>query len=250
MVVSSTPSDAAPAATRVAPGYPSRRTLAIAAALAALALAATHLARRQMPAPERPAAGRVVFVDVVGWYGRSPDEVAVLTPHDLTIDGLPEGLPMSLGDWRGADRPHDTAVDVYLDRPDLTLERTYWRPDGEVVWVTAFGSRGAKSFRLFEHTPETCYPLGGWAIERFGRELVALGPLPLPVNLGVASGPEGQMVFLYFYVWDSPDRDSELGVLTFRVAAPVSGAVARTRAMLTEEFLPNMLGPTIPWSRF
>jgi hypothetical protein len=234
---------------------PAVRT-AVALGLVLLALAGARLVRRQEPVPPPPATGRIVFVDTAGWYGRTPDEVAVLTPFDLTIGGLPAALPLQLGPWQGFDRPHDTAVDVYLDRPELSIERTYRRSDGQVVWLTVFGSRGPKSFHLFEHTPETCYPLGGWAVQRFGTALLPLGPLPLPVNQGVAQGSKGSLVFLHFYVWDSPDRDSDRGVLTFRVAAPVTpgssstSAAAGTLALLAQDFVPRFMGTTVAWSRF
>jgi hypothetical protein len=220
--------------------------------LAAVALAAIalRLASGRAPAPDVRASGSVVFVDTVGWYGRTPDEAAALSPYELTIDALPGSLPLHIGDWVGADRPHDPAVDRYLDHPDVSLERTYWRKDGEVVWLTAFGSRGARSFHLFEHTPETCYPLGGWVVREFGRYAVPMGPRPLPLNRGVARGASGDLVFLYFYLWNSPDRASERGVLTFRVASPVTKTPALTTTMLIEDFLSLILGPTMDWSRF
>jgi hypothetical protein len=218
--------------------------------MAAVALSVLRLADRQSPAPGVPSSGHVVFVDTVGWYGRTPDEVAALTEYELTIDALPGSLPLQLGAWIGADRPHDPAVDRYLDHPDVSLERTYWRQDGEIVWLTAFGSRGARSFHLFEHTPETCYPLGGWAVSEFGHYAVPMGPRPLPLNRGVATGANGDLVFLYFYLWNSPERASERGVLTFRVASPVTRTPQLTTAVLAEDFLPLILGPTIDWSRF
>lgn len=216
--------------------------------LAAIALSLG--ARREAPVPPAPTDGRILFVDRAGWYRRTPDEVAVLSPFDLTIDGLTESLPHALGAWTGFDRGHDPAVDEYLRDPDVSMERTYYRDDGEIVWLTAFGSRGAKSFHLFEHTPETCYPLGGWRIRTFGTARIPLGPSPMTVNHGVADGPEGGMVFLYFYVWDSPTRDAERGVLTFRVAAPVRRDAEATLAMLSREFLPEMFSTTVAWTRF
>ena len=191
-----------------------------------------------------------MFVDTAGWYLRTPNETAVLTPLDLTLDALPASVPMTLGQWHGADRVHDSAIDVFFQSPDVSLERTYYRSDGELVWLTAFGSRGPKSFHLFEHTPETCYPLGGWRITSFGPGDIGRGPQPLTVNLGTADGPEGEMVFLYFYVWDTPARDAERGVVTFRVAAPVSSDTGQTLAMLREEFMPELFSTPVAWSRF
>jgi hypothetical protein len=198
----------------------------------------------------RAPTGRVVFVDSAGWYRRTADEAAVLTALDFSLGALPESLPQQLGPWTGFDRPHDPAVDDVFRSPDVTIERTYRRPDGEIVWLTLFGSRGPKSFHLFEHTPETCYPLAGWAIERFDTRRLALGPRGIPVNEGVASGPDGSLVFVHFYVWDTPSRDSERGVVTMRLAAPVSRDPDTTAAMLAADFVPHLFETTVAWSRF
>lgn len=219
----------------------------------AMVSAAIVLARavdRPPTPPPAPSSGHVVFVDTAGWYVRTPDEVAAVTPFDLSLDALPASLPLSLGDWQGAERPHDPAVDRWLRRPDVAIERTYTRPDGETVWLSAFGSRGPRSFHLFEHTPEGCYPLGGWRIERIDTARLPLGPLPLAVNRGVAAGASGRLVFAHFYVWDSPARDSARGVLSVRLAAPVRRDDATTMAALTGDFLPRLFPTTLGWARF
>lgn len=200
--------------------------------------------------PPAPGGGAIMFTDVAGWYRRTPDEAAVITPFDLTLDGLPAGLPMRLGDWTGRARRHDPAVDRWFRDPDVVIERTYTRPDGELVWVSAFGSRGDKSFHLFEHTPDTCYPLGGWAIESLDIARMPLGPRPLAVNHGTARGGRGQLVFMYWYVWDSPARDAARGVLSIRVSAPVRRDPQATLAMLAEDFVPRIFPRTLAWSRF
>lgn len=213
-------------------------------------LAAVWIAREPALPIVPPAAGSVVFVDTAGWYRRTPDEVAAITPFDLTLDGLPQGLPMEIGAWQGAARAHDPAVDLWFNDPDVVIERTYTRPDGEIVWLSAFGSRGDKSFHLFEHTPETCYPLGGWLIDHLEIGRLALGPRPLPVNQGVASGVQGHLAFMYWYVWTSPARDAPRGVLSMRIATPVTRDPAASLAMLADEFLPEIFPRTLTWSRF
>jgi len=175
----------------------------------------------------------------------------VLTPFDLTLRALPASLPHDLGRWHGVDRTHDPAVDRWFRDPEVAIERTYHRPDGEVVWLSAFGNRGARSFHLFEHTPDTCYPLGGWNIDHLGLARVPLGgAIPLTVNHGIASGVEGQLVFVYFYVWDTPARDAARGVLSVRIAAPVRDNAAATLSMLGRDFLAQIFPSTLGWSRF
>ncbi len=228
-----------------------RRRLALAAGIIALGILAMWPVTRP-PAPPLipPAAGTVVFVDTAGWYRRTPDEVAAISPFDLSLDGLPAGLPMEIGAWRGSPRAHDPAVDQWFRDPDVVIERTYLRADGERVWLSAFGSRGDKSFHLFEHTPETCYPMGGWLIDRIGVARLARGPRPLPVNQGLATGAKGRLAFMYWYVWPTPARDTAQGVLSIRLAAPVRRDPAATLAMLAEDFMPALFPRTLAWSRF
>jgi len=219
-------------------------------ALGAIGLAATVRYSREPSVPEAPPGGHIVFVDVEGWYRRTSHEAAVLTPYDLALDGLPAGLPLALGDWRGTDRQHDPAVDKWFRDPDVSIERTYRRADGELVWLSAFGSRGSKSFHLYEHTPDTCYPLGGWNIETLSVEELPAGPSPLAVNSGVARRGDEQLVFLYFYVWDTPVRDAVNGVLSVRLAAPVRADPEATMAMLAGDFIPELFPTTVRWVRF
>lgn len=224
--------------------------LVAAAAVLLGGIALVRVVDRAPAAPGAPPGGHVFFVDVEGWYRRTSDEVAVLSPFDLRLDALPEGLPRDFGAWHGVDRPHDPAIDRWLRRPEVVIERTYQRADGETVWLSAFGSRGTKSFKVFEHTPDTCYPLGGWAIERFSRARLPREALPLTVNHGVAVSGTDRLVFVYFYVWDTPARDADRGVLSVRLAAPVRRSDAATMTVLAQDFLAQIIPTTLGWARF
>ncbi len=229
-----------------------RRLVWLAAAgILLLAILGRRWLERTPPAPPAPSPTQsVVFVDTEGWYGRSSQEVAVASPVKLGLDDLPAGLPLRLGPWEGRDRPPDPEVTRWFDSPEVVIQRTYTRADGERVWLSAFGSRGPKSFHLFEHVPDLCYPLGGWQIDQFGLARLPLGSRPLPVNHGIASGPEGELVFLYLYVWDSPARDPERGTLSLRIAAPVTRTAEATFAMLAQDFIPQLFSRTLSWNRF
>jgi hypothetical protein len=206
---------------------------------------------RAAPAPT-PDTGTVHYADVAGWYQRTPDEVAVVSPFDWSMASLPASLPYSIGPWRGEDRPPDPDVQAWFGDPDVTIERTYTRADGALVWLSAFGSRGDKSFHLFEHTPETCYPLSGWQIARLERQGIDLGPRPLTVNAGAATNPHGDsLAFLYVYVWDAPARDPARGLVSLRIAAPSPPAgSAEDAALLAEAFLAELFTTTLNWSAF
>ncbi len=227
-----------------------RLVLVLAAAGLGLAILARRHLERLPPAPPAPATQSVVFADTEGWYGRSALEVAVASPLRLGLADLPEGLPLRLGPWEGRDRPPDAEVERWFEAPELVIQRTYRRADGELVWLSAFGSRGDKSFHLFEHVPELCYPLGGWRVSHFAVARLPLGPRPLPVNHGIAGNGEDQLVFFYLYLWDSPARDAARGTLSLRLAAPVRRSPEATFAMLAQDFIPQLFSRTLPWSRF
>jgi hypothetical protein len=224
--------------------------LAAAAALLLAGIAALMLDTGTREAIPQPPSGHVVFIDVEGWYRRTPDEVAARSPFDLSLSALPDSLPLSLGRWIGEDRPHDPEVDLWLREPEVSIERTYREPGGGIIWMSAFGSSGTKSFHLFEHTPETCYPLGGWEVDEFRRVGLPLGPRRMTVNHGRAHLQDREMLFAYFYVWDTPARDPERGVLSIRLAAPVLESPEATWALLAEDFIPEIFPATLGWRRF
>jgi hypothetical protein len=226
------------------------RRLAVVTAVLVGALLVAYRLERPAPPPPAPPQGQILYVDTEGWYRRTPDEVAVRSPFALTLNGLPAGLPFAFGAWRGTDRPHDPAVDLWLRQPEVAVERTYRRPDGSLVWLSAFGSRGDKSYLLFEHTPESCYPMSGWAVKQFQVERLPFGPRPLPVNYGLAQNGSQQLVFAHLYVWDSAGRDPERGVVSLRLAAPVRDTAEATLAMLSRDFLAQLFPNTLAWHRF
>lgn len=222
-------------------------------AVAMVAVASVWWQSRESTPEPTPPHSHVVFADIEGWYRETQHEVALRTPFDLTLDALPEALPMQIGPWFGEDRLPDPAVDEWFRDPELSIERTYRRQDGEIVWLSAFGSRGTKSYHLFEHTPDTCYPLGGWNIEHFKPRAFNLdgSASRLTTNYGEAVTDDGQrLVFLYFYLWRDPSRDPKAGVLSLRLASPVRESVDATRAALAEDFLTRLFPSTHAWSRF
>ncbi len=231
-----------------------RGLLAIsAAAIALVAVSSVWWRQRESTLEPAPPQSHVVFADIEGWYRQTPHEVALRTPFDLTLDGLPASLPLEIGPWIGEERSHDPAVDEWFRNPELSIERTYRRFDGEIVWLSAFGSRGTKSYHLFEHTPETCYPLGGWNIGHFEPRAFPLNgrSTPLTANYGEAENEHGQkLVFVYLYLWRDPGRDPETGVISLRLASPVRDSIEATRAALGEDFMMRIFPSTHGWSRF
>jgi len=223
--------------------------------LAAALPASYLLGARQTAPPTRAAeadapAGKVYFVDVEGWYRITPYEAAVVSPYDLSLDGLPEELPMDLGPWHGTDRPIGPEIIQWFDAPLVALQRSYTDDKGRLVWLAIFGHKGPRSFRLFEHTPASCYPLSGWSLTDEALDTIPLKGGVMHVQRSYAQSGDDELVVLYWYLWDNPDRDPANGVLSIRVSAPVAGSREETLRMLKEKFIPQLFTAVIPWHRF
>jgi hypothetical protein len=224
--------------------------------LVAALVVTAGLSRLQAPAPQ-PAAqapagpgGQVFFADAEGWYRITPDETAVVSPYRLTLDALPDSLPMQLGEWHGVDLPNGPEIDEWFDEPVVAVQRAYTGPNGQVVWLALFGHRGPQSFHLFEHTPASCYPLSGWAMTAEDRDTITLGRGKINAQRGFAQNGSQRLVVLYWYLWDNPQRNPDDGVLSIRVSAPVVESEELTLQMLKERFIPQLFTDVLPWHRF
>ncbi|MFQ5341745.1 MAG: exosortase-associated EpsI family protein [Anaerolineae bacterium] len=225
-----------------------------------IALGASFTTRRLIPAatPERAgpgstdtvAGGQVYFVDTEGWYRITDNERAVVSPYLLNLDALPDSLPMDLGSWHGKPLPLEPEVAQWFDDPEVADRREYRNAEGDIVWLSVFGSRGPKSFRLFEHTPATCYPLSGWTMIQEDQDAIAIGNGELLVQRGFAVSGDHELTVLYLYLWDSPNRDPADGVVSIRVAAPIRTDEAETLRLVKQDFLPHLFTDVIPWRRF
>jgi hypothetical protein len=192
----------------------------------------------------------VVFADTEGWYRTTPHESALLSPYDLSLDSLPESLPLQIGEWIGSERFHDPAVDQWLEYPEVNIQRTYTNPAGDVIWLSVFGSQGHKSFSLFYHTPSICYPLSGWQIDSTNVIRLPVGGGQASVQHAVARRGQEQLVVLYWYLWDNPARDPADGMLSLRLTSPVSSSPEETLAMMRDDFLAGLFVGVLPWKRF
>lgn len=200
--------------------------------------------------PQSRAAGNVYFTDTDGWYRVTDRERAVLSPYALRVDALPASLPMELGPWQGKSLPLGPEINAWFDDPEVALQREYRDADGDIIWLSVFGSRGPKSFRLFEHTPATCYPLSGWTMLQEDLDTVPIGDGKIHARRGFAANSPHELIVLYFYLWDSPSRDPTDGVLSIRVSAPILRGERETLSLIKEEFLPHLFTDVVPWRRF
>jgi hypothetical protein len=225
-----------------------------------VALGASFMTHQIMPgsmsAQTRPAAtdgqdgGQVYFTDTEGWYRITDNERAVVSPYRLNLDHLPDSLPMDLGLWHGKPLPLGPEVAQWFDNPEVAFQREYRNARGDLVWLSVFGSRGPKSFRLFEHTPATCYPLSGWAMTQEDLDAISIGNGKIYAQRGFAVNGPHELIVLYLYLWDNPERDPADGVVSIRVSAPILTDETETLRLLKEDFLPHLFTDVVPWHRF
>ncbi len=196
-------------------------------------------------------ATRIVIVDVEGWYRRTSYERALATAVDFTLqENVFDGIPKEVGTWRskGEDAPMGAAVEEWYDSPEVATTRAYSREGAPTVFLSIIGSRGGKSFHLFEHTALTCYPGSGWRIVDVGLESIEIGESSVSVQRVIAQKDQLRRVVLYWYLWTDPERRPENGVLSVTLHANVDQSDEETLGALKDFF--RQLFPTVmPWHR-
>lgn len=223
--------------------------------LLALGAGATVIiqARQCFPSPPSPqsaaAMPRHIFhVDIGGWYAITPNEKAMASPYDLRAESLARSLPMALGEWHGTDLGPSAETEELYAQPDLVLRRQYANPTGHVLWLTVIASHGAKSFHLFEHTPEICYG-GSWRAIHEDIQRIKVKGNWLAVNRGVYEQPGQKQVVYHWYQWNSPARDPEQGIASWRLYADCSQGLDDAEKQLAG-FISLLFDEVLPWHRF
>jgi hypothetical protein len=212
-----------------------------------------ELEGKEQASPQAAASwGHVFFVDVEGWYQITRYERAVVSPYDLRMDSLPDSLPMRLGSWQGQDCPLPSSFIEWFHEPEIAFKRAYTNAAGEMIWLEFYGSRGAKSYHLFEHTPSTCYPLSGWPMLQEDMDTIPVGRSHIYAQRGIAQQKGGaeKLVVLYWYMWESHKRDPEDGLISIRFTAPVTDTVEGTLEMMKRDFISQLFTEVITWRRF
>ncbi len=219
-------------------------------------LSSSPIANAVDPAEAAPAvdsdATNVVIVDVEGWYRRTSYERALATAVDFTLrEDLFSGIPRELGRWRseGPDSQMGGSVDEWYDDPEIATTRQYTADDGESLFFSIIGSRGGKSFHLFEHTALTCYPGSGWRIVDVGLESIELGTSSVSVQRVIAEKDQLRRVILYWYLWTDPERVPDSGILSLTLHANVAESDEETLESL-EGFFKLLFPAVMPWRRF
>ena len=224
-------------------------------ALLAVGAAVTWLKPFAPPEATSPMAGEegsprfVYHVDVGGWYQITPNERVVLSAHDLGFGALPDAFPLALDDWRGTDLGTDEQVETWFAKPDLVMRRRYEDGSGHLLWATAIGSKGTKSFHIFEHTPHSCYPSADWTTLVDDVCAVPLQEGTLPVRRGVFERNGDRHIVYYWYQWEGPVRDAAEGLITWRLTTEATDGIDLAEARLAS-FLNLFYCETVAWHRF
>ena len=142
-----------------------------------------------------------------------------------------------------------SAVDQWYDNPEVAVTRAYQNEQGETLFLSIIGSRGGKSFHLFEHTALTCYPGSGWRIVDVGLESIDIGDSSVNVQRVITDKDHLKRVVLYWYLWTDPERTPDDGILSVTLHANVAESDEQTLASL-EEFYRLLFPAVMPWRRF
>jgi hypothetical protein len=217
--------------------------------IATLLITYAHPASEPLPAGRSLATPlRTYLIDVAGWYEITPNERAVASPFDLSIDGT-NALPLQIGSWQSEPYALGNEVNEWFENPDLALSSIYRDANGHQAWLSTFGSRGRKSYFLFEHTPITSYPAAGWTVLESAVSPIEIGERTMYTQkTTLALGDEHRVVF-YWYLWSSFDRDPEKGVLSVRLHIPVTSSVQDATAAGID-FIRSLFPQVMSWRRF
>lgn len=229
--------------------YAALLAVVILAGLATL-LVTTHAAPPiPTPAPETtPVPLHTYLIDVAGWYEITPNETAVATPFDFSIGDL-KALPSQVGRWSGASYAYGSAVDEWFENPDVALSNLYHDDRGHQAWFSIFGSRGRKSYFLFEHTPITSYPAAGWTLVENGIAPVSIGASHIYVQKATLTKDTERRIVFYWYMWSDLNRDPAQGVLTVRLHVPVV-STDQDAFDAGADFIRTVFPQVIAWHRF
>jgi Protein of unknown function (DUF3485) len=229
--------------------YVALLTIVILAGVGTLLISARSTPPLPSPQPETTAAPlHSYLIDVAGWYEITPNEAAVSSAIDFSIDDLKE-LPQALGRWKGEPITLGAEVNEWFENPDLALSNLYRDERGNQIWFSVFGSKSSKSYFLFEHTPITSYPAAGWTLVENGVAPVPIGSSRIFVQKATLTKDRERRVVFYWYLWSDINRDPEQGVLTMRLHIPVV-TTDEDAVAAGADFLRTVFPQVISWHRF
>jgi hypothetical protein len=147
----------------------------------------------------------------------------------------------------------DPGVITYLGHPPVALQRTYQHASGQRLDLVLVGNAGDDSFLLFSHTPVTCYPGRLWQVVEHRRASALLDDRPMVAQYLLTEHAQThyRQVTLFWYLWDSPNRDPKEGVLSVRLNLFVPPGMPEETALdQAWDFVRALFPVTVPWQRY
>lgn len=151
-------------------------------------------------------------------------------------------LPMTLGDWQGADEPVDPLIARESQATEF-LNRIYVDPrrPGRRVWLWMNYSATGLNMR---HSPEICLPSGGWTKAESMTRVISLpavdpgGDATTVTLLGYTQGELVQRIGFWYYIFG--EGRLERTVRTLPITSRSShGRTTRGSGLTVEIFFPG-----------
>jgi len=109
-----------------------------------------------------------------------------------------QGLPDTLGSWRGETDYFDPDIVAALHVDDYVLRRYQTSTTGTMwLYVGYWGAQRLGQERV--HSPSVCLPGAGWVIARSGVTPIRLGSRTIVVNSNLIQKDDLQQVVVYWY---------------------------------------------------
>lgn len=207
------------------PQHTHRPVVVILLLLVALGVVTASYGRDVWQSRQTATGGYTYVADIDRWR-RTSRERKVEARYDFSLGPQLADLPLSVGEWEGADVPQSNIEVLILLQPEEYVYRRYRRADGKYLWLSVIGSRQAKSF----HSPQICYDADGWQTD-VSSEPVKLEEGSLYVFRLEAVKQGWEHIVLYFYLYPNSLRSADDGTVLFKVTAPLSGSLEETLAL-------------------
>lgn len=221
-------------------------------ALLLLALTIIYLPRFFLPLwgqSSNASATSFAYIADLDFWQRTDRETAVDAIARFDLAHNLNNVPLTVGGWRGIDVPEtNQEVMIQLD-PEQYIQRLYQNDAGQYIWLSMIGGRSSQPF----HAPDICYDADGWRYD-FGSQA-----MPLP-NGGELYGlwldakkrlpgdqQDTEHVVFYFYLFPSPDRRLDDGIVLFKLTSPRYGSLEETLTIqrdFVQQFFTGARQPT------
>lgn len=161
---------------------------------------------------------------------KGEQQLTAVYPIDLNHDF--HAIPLTIGAWRGQEIEQNNVSALIMLQPEQFLERFYQNERGQYIWLTLIGGRQSRSF----HAPEICYTSFGWdtSLSYHTIELGDGGVQGVLIEADKDASIDGRAerhLSFYFYLFATPKRDYDEGIVMFRITSPYFGTKEETLSL-------------------